>query len=165
MLARLGLESWQLSKLRVALALALARAYALPTSLSRHPSGRAFAFPNLAGDGRVPSRCYLWVSAFLTMNEFNFFSSYSLFSIPSTLVLYVLEKRLQPLRATRFSIRGPSTCSSHFIVQSLQRAFPLNLNIVNMNSSSRNTSSIPRQRLAGILHQTNKSGELVTSEW
>ena len=162
MLARLGLESWQLSKLRVALALALARAYALPTSLSRHPSGRAFAFPDLATDGHVPSCCYLWVS-FLTMNEFKFFSSYSLFSIPSTLVLCVLEKRLQPLRATRFSSRGP--IYFQFIVPTLQRAFPLNLNIVNMNSSSRNTSSIPRQRLAGILHQTNKSGELVTSEW
>ena len=94
-------------QVQVALAHALARAHALPTSLSKRASGRAFAFPNLAGDGRVPSRCYLWVSAFLTMNEFNFFSSYSLFSIPSTLVLCVLEKRLQPLRATRFSIRGP----------------------------------------------------------
>ena len=124
MLAQLGLESWRLSKLRVALALALARAYALPTSLSRHPSGRAFAFPNLAGDGRVPSRCYLWVSAFLTMNEFNFFSSYSLFSIPSTLVLCVLEKRLQPLRATRFSIRGPIYLFFSFHCPNFAACFP-----------------------------------------
>lgn len=106
-------------------------------------------------DAYLPTDVSRWVNLFANLTELLRFSH------PVNAVVKASQNAaLQSLLVIPWKPLFHSYC---FHFQLLRIAIPVNLTTANMNNSSHTTSSTPRPKLAGILHQSNKAGKHITS--